>query len=250
MTFITSDMAIAALDREQAAQLQTLLNEKGFDAGKVDGIMGPKTYKAWGNFKRSQNLGQLDRIGPASLKTLQDLSVNPGLLTWVQAATIFPRITEFQFTELNRCLKQFDINTVPRQCHFLSQCGHESGGLKYVKEIDKGWYIPKKFNLPAIAASDGAYKYRGSGVIQLSMPDNYRAFSKFMGDPKIYDKGCPYVAANYPFSSAGFWWLNNNMNALCDRGATVEQITRRVNGGLNGLADRQSWYSRISNVLT
>ncbi len=154
-----------------------------------------------------------------------------------------------QLQELNDCLKRFDITTLPRLKHFLSQIGHESAGLRYTKEIDAGWYIPTKFGLPAIAASDGAYKYRGGGYGQLSMPENYEAFAKFMGDPKIYDLGCPYVAENYAFSSFGFWWLNNQMNPICDRGATVEEITRKVNGGVNGLADRIEWWKRVCKVL-
>ncbi|CDM94098.1 putative chitinase (fragment) [Limnospira indica PCC 8005] len=50
-------------------------------------------------------------------------------------------------------------------------------------------------------------------------------------------EGCDYMAEHYPFTSAGFWWHNNRMNELCDRGATVEEITLRVNGGYNGLED-------------
>jgi putative chitinase len=58
-----------------------------------------------------------------------------------------------------------------------------------------------------------------------------------------------YVSTKYPFSSAGFWWHNNNMNALCDRGATVEEITRRVNGGLNGLSDREAYYAKALKIF-
>ena len=62
-------------------------------------------------------------------------------------------------------------------------------------------------------------------------------------------EGCNYVATRYPFTSAGFWWHNNGMNALCDAGASVEQITYRVNGGYNGLADRQQYYNRAAKVI-
>ncbi|MFC5450091.1 hypothetical protein [Paenibacillus aestuarii] len=57
-------------------------------------------------------------------------------------------------------------------------------------------------------------------------------------------QGVAYVAEKYPWSSAGFWWANAGMNALIDGGATVEQATRRVNGGINGLEDRQALYAR------
>ena len=62
-------------------------------------------------------------------------------------------------------------------------------------------------------------------------------------------QGVNYVADNYPFSSAGFWWFNNGMNALCDGNPSVEQVTRRVNGGYNGLEDRKMYYNRTLQVV-
>jgi predicted chitinase len=53
----------------------------------------------------------------------------------------------------------------------------------------------------------------------------------------------------YPATSAGYWWMNNKMNALCDTNPSVEQVTRRVNGGYNGLADRKVYYNRCLEVL-
>ncbi|MGV2389079.1 MAG UNVERIFIED_CONTAM: hypothetical protein LVR29_14860 [Microcystis novacekii LVE1205-3] len=63
---------------------------------------------------------------------------------------------------------------------------------------------------------------------------NYQALANFTNDPKVMD-GADYVGVNYPFTSAGFWWKNDNMNALCDLGGTVKEVTKRVNGGQNGL---------------
>ena len=172
------------------------------------------------------------------------------IITATEAQQIFGRAaTEAQLKDLNACLNRFAITTVPRLRHFMSQIAHESGGLQWFKEINQGWYIPSNFGLPAIAGSDGGYKYRGAGVIQLSMPDNYKAFASFMGDPKIYDQGCPYVAFTYPFTSAGFWWTNNGMNALCDSGASVEQVTRRVNNGIKGLEERQLYFNKAALII-
>ena len=69
-----------------------------------------------------------------------------------------------------------------------------------------------------------------------------------MGDPKVMD-GSSYVAQKFPFSSAGFWWTNNDMNTLCDRGASVEQVTRRVNGGINGLEERQLYFNKAALMI-
>jgi len=177
------------------------------------------------------------------------------LITMQQATAIFLRSPSAkQLLDLNACLNRFEITTNKRMKQFLPQIGHESAGLLYTKEIDPGWYIPRKFGLPMVADSDGKYMYRGAGWMQLSMPENYLAFSKYMGDPKIYDLGCPYVAENYPGTASGFWWMENRMNLRCDRGDSVEQISRMVNlgggrGTINGLADRVSYFNRASAVF-
>jgi len=177
------------------------------------------------------------------------------LLTMQQATAIFGRSPLIkQFWDLNACLNRFEINTTRRMRQFLSQIGHESAGLLYTKEIDPGWYIPKKFGLPMVADSDDEYKYRGAGWLQLSMPENYLAFANYMGDPKIYDLGCPYVAENYPGTASGFWWMDNGMNALVDSGANVEEVSRMVNLGgaagiIRGMSDRQMYFDRASKVL-
>ena len=62
-------------------------------------------------------------------------------------------------------------------------------------------------------------------------------------------KGVDYVAANYPWTSAGFWWMNNKMNALCDTNPTVKQVTLKVNGGTNGLSSRQTEYDKCCKVF-
>ena len=177
------------------------------------------------------------------------------LITMQQATAIFGKAPlSKQFWDLNSCLNRFEINTTRRMRQFLPQIGHESGGLRHTKEIDPGWYIPKKFGLPMVADADGKYMYRGAGWLQLSMPDNYFAFSEYMDDPKIYDLGCSYVAEKYPGRASGFWWMINGMNARCDRGDTLEQISRMVNlggaaGVINGLADRQMYFDRAIKVL-
>ena len=62
-------------------------------------------------------------------------------------------------------------------------------------------------------------------------------------------KGSSYVATNYPFTSAGFWWMDNNMNELCDTNPSVYTVTLRVNGGTNGLRDREYYFARCLKVI-
>ena len=62
-------------------------------------------------------------------------------------------------------------------------------------------------------------------------------------------QGVDYVAEHYPFSSAGFWWQKNKMNQLCDSSPSVKDVTLRVNGGTNGLADREMYYQRCLGAI-
>ena len=145
-----------------------------------------------------------------------------------------------EITELNKCLERFKINTPERIRHFLSQTAHESGGGKWKKELSDGKYLEGRDDLGNFNAGDGP-RYKGAGYIQLTGRYNYQQFANFINDPEVMN-GYEYVAQNYPFTSAGFWWESNNMNGLCDTHPTVEQVTRRVNGGLNGLEDRKHYH--------
>lgn len=170
------------------------------------------------------------------------------MLTKQQAEAIFGNpIYENELKDLNACLSRYQINTATRMRHFISQIAHESGGLRWMKELDDGSYLEGRDDLGNVNPGDGP-KYKGAGVIQLTGRANYQAFSQSIGDPRIME-GCEYVAQTYPFTSAGFWWDNNDMNALCDRGATVEDVTLRVNGGYNGLDDRQYFYDKAEQVI-
>ena len=156
-------------------------------------------------------------------------------------------VYDFEVVELNECLYRYDITTKSRLHHFLSQTAHESGGGRYKTEISNGWYLEGRSDIGNFRPGDGP-KYKGAGYIQLTGRANYQAFSDYMGDPRIME-GVDYVAENYPFTSAGFWWKSNGMNELCDRDPSVEAVTRRVNGGYNGLQDRKKYYKRATWVI-
>lgn len=150
--------------------------------------------------------------------------------------------------DLNRCLKEYNITTLSRIRHFISQCSHESGGGKWTKELADGNAYNWRQDLGNTQYGDGP-KFKGGGYIQLTGRYNYTQFANAMGDQNIVNIGVDYVAQNYPWTSAGFWWNRNSMNQLCDQNPTVEQVTRRVNGGYNGLADRKYWYNRCVEVI-
>lgn len=156
-------------------------------------------------------------------------------------------LTTNQYSDLMRCLETFQINTKSRIHHFFAQIHHESGGLKWMRELADGRAYEGRQDLGNTQPGDGP-RYKGAGVIQLTGRHNYQAFSNYMKDPDIMD-GVNYVATTYPFTSAGFWWHNNKMNSLCDTNPSVDAVTKRVNGGYNGLEDRKHQYNRIVSLL-
>ena len=172
------------------------------------------------------------------------------IVTRQQAESVYGRkMTDKQFKDLNDCLHKFEINKLPRIRHFLSQTAHESGGLQWMEEIASGSAYEGRRDLGNISPGDGR-KFKGAGVIQLTGRYNYQKFADFIGNPKVM-LGHTYVAQEYPFTSAGFWWKNNKMNALCDQGKTCRQISAKVNGRdpANGLPDRERYYKKACQVI-
>ena len=174
---------------------------------------------------------------------------------------------------------KFNITNTLRLAHFLAQCGHESGNFRAVSEnlnysadgLKKIFpkYFPGNLNESyarqpeKIAArvyggrmgngdeaSKEGFKFRGRGYIQLTGKSNYTTFDKFVEDDIV---GNPdLVATKYPLMSAAFFFNNNNLWTICDRGAdvaTVTAVTKRVNGGTIGLADRIKHFNEFYSLL-
>lgn len=156
-------------------------------------------------------------------------------------------IYDHEFKDLNDCLLRFQINTAVRIRHFLSQTAHVSGGLSLMQEQSNGLAYEGNSDLGNIYLGDGP-RYKGAGVMHLTGRINYQAFSDFIDDPMVMN-GVNYVSRTYPFSSAGFWWHQAHMNELCDRGASVEQITLQVNGACNGFAEPREYYIKACAVI-
>lgn len=169
------------------------------------------------------------------------------MISMTQATAVFTRaLRDSQLTDLNSCLQRFSINTPARIRHFLAQVGHESGGLRWMTELASGDAYEGRKDLGNTRPGDGP-RYKGAGAIQLTGRYNYQRFADFIKDQNVMD-GAAYVANKYPFTSAGFWWYLNGINAYCDSGATCRQISARVNGRdpANGLADREAYYARAA----
>lgn len=139
---------------------------------------------------------------------------------------------------------------------FIAQIGHESGQLRYVRELvgdaylakyDTGKLAQRLGNTPE-ADGDGQ-KYRGRGLIQVTGRDNYEACNEALfGDSRLLVTPELLEQPVYASMSAGWFWQSRGLNTLADQG-DFEKITRRINGGLNGWEDRQKLYCRALEVL-
>ena len=175
---------------------------------------------------------------------------DPELVTMAQATAVFNRQpSASQLADLNACLRRFNITTPARIRHFLAQCGHESGGLRWMLELASGDAYEGRTDLGNTQRGDGP-RFKGAGAIQLTGRFNYQRFADFIKDPQVM-QGADYVATKYPFTSAGLWWHLNGMNQLVDGGASVRAVSARVNGRdpANGLNDRMAYYERALQQL-
>lgn len=175
---------------------------------------------------------------------------------------------------------KFQINTNLRLAHFLAQCAHESGGFKLTQENlnygSKGLMTVFKKYFPTQAKalqyerkpekianlvygnrmgngpedSGDGYKFRGRGFIQLTGKDNYRAFDALV--PEDILQTPELVAIKYPLLSAAWFFHKTNINKISDTGssdAVVTLVTKKVNGGTNGLNDRLKYFKKYYALL-
>ena len=150
-----------------------------------------------------------------------------------------------------RYAQEFGINTPLRWAHYLAQIAHESAELRYSEEIasgkayDTGKLAIKLGNTPE-ADGDGQ-KYKGRGLIQVTGRANYEAYKKYCGfdvvkQPELLAK--PVGAIR----SSMWFWKTKGLNELADRDEFTA-ITKRINGGTNGIEDRRKYLARAKKVL-
>jgi predicted chitinase len=158
-------------------------------------------------------------------------------------------ISSSMLRDLNLCLERFKINKPLLIAHFFAQIGHESGGLRFFKEFASGEDYEGRRDLGNVVAGDGK-KYKGAGALQITGRYNYSRFAIYTEDSSVME-GCDYVASNYPFTSAGFWWHENHINSFIENGATCREVSARVNGKdpANGLEDREAYFEKAKKVF-
>jgi len=129
-----------------------------------------------------------------------------------------------------------------RLSHFMAQLIHESGGFRYMEEIASGDAYEGRADLGNVALGDGR-RFKGRGPIQLTGRANYRKFGRAIG---IDLENHPEIAAvpSIGLHTALEYWKDRGLNAYADRD-DLRGITKRINGGYNGLADRQKHLSAM-----
>ncbi len=155
---------------------------------------------------------------------------------------------------LNTAMVRFQIVGTKRIAAFIAQIGHESGQFRYLRELGNDQYL-SKYDTGTLAkrlgntpeADGDGQKYRGRGLIQITGRANYMMCGEalaldLINQPELLEK------PQHACMSAAWFWASRGLNTLADAGQ-FEAITRRINGGQNGAADRQALYARALKVL-
>lgn len=236
---------------------------------KDDGIVGPGTWsKMFGSAPVPEPEAALVSAAQVSIPTSS-----------FKLEKLKGHIPDAVLAQIPDTAAKFNITNTLRLAHFLAQCGHESGGFRAVSEnlnysadglkriFPK--YFPGNLNESyarqpeKIAsrvygsrmgngdeASKEGFRFRGRGYIQLTGKSNYASFDKFVDDDILVNPDL--VATKYPLMSAAFFFNSNKLWSICDRGAddaTVTAVTKRVNGGTIGLADRIKHFKEYYNLI-
>lgn len=153
------------------------------------------------------------------------------------------RRVDLIFPFLIKGMNDYEINTPLRENHFIAQVAHESGEFKYMEELASGDSYDARTDLGNTPQVDGdGRKYKGRGLIQLTGANNYYKCGKALGvnlmeNPKLLST--PEYASR---SACWFWWAFG-LNPLADLDKFVS-ITKRINGGTNGITDRKKYLDR------
>jgi len=234
----------------------------------ADGIVGPGT---WGKMFSESTVSAPTLITePAPVASAGGLKLEK----------LRGHIPDAVIAQIPDTASKFAINTPLRLAHFLAQCGHESGGFRATQEnlnySAKGLTGTFKKYFPTEAAAtpyarnpvkiaskvyggrmgngpeptQEGFKFRGRGYIQLTGKENYTAFGKSINEDICSNPD--KVASSYALLSAAWFFSKNGLHKMADEGASdavVTKITKRVNGGTIGLADRIKHFKEYYKLL-
>jgi predicted chitinase len=153
---------------------------------------------------------------------------------------------EEYFPFLIKAMNDGEINTPKRQAAFIAQIAHESCELKYMQEIASGAAYEGRVDLGNVQKGDGI-RFKGRGPIQLTGRKNYYLAGKCLG-LNLVDN--PEIAATpeIGFKIAVWFWNMHGLNSFADN-CKFDDITRKINGGLNGKTQRDAYYAIAKKIL-
>ncbi len=230
----------------------------------VDGVVGPETSAALAEAARAKPPKKPDPPPPSPTKPDSGGAslggskggAAPVEVTLRQLHEIMPNLTtargNLYIDPLNRAMAEFSITTYLRKAAFLAQIAEESIDLLYFQEIASGWEYDISVNralaleLGNTQVGDGP-RYKGRGPIQLTGRTNYIAAGKALG-LDLVDHPDMAAQPSVGFRVAGWFWVSHGLNALADA-RNFEEITLRINGGLNGYSVRVQNYELALRVL-
>jgi putative chitinase len=180
------------------------------------------------------------------------------MITDTQIQQVMPHATRSTLHEilehLNRAMQAHGVDTMLRTAAFIAQLAHESAEFRFMEEIWGPIEAQLRYEPPGelarrlgnTEAGDGK-RFKGRGPIQITGRFNYRKYGELLGIDLVDH---PELAAQpaVGFDTAGLFWESNGLNKLADSEQFVA-ITRRINGGTHGLADREAYYLRARSVL-
>lgn len=188
--------------------------------------------------------GPLNVSSPTGVTLIEDVlrSLIPGL-SREKAKALAPHLA--------RAMSEAGICTPRQQAAFMAQCAHESCGFKVFKELGGESYFRKyegRKDLGNTQPGDGA-RYKGRGALQLTGRANYLAASKALfNDDRLVERPELVEQPQVAFAVSAWFWRTRKLNAIAEAG-DFRLLTRRINGGLNGLEERLNYYRRALSGL-
>lgn len=268
---------------EEVKKLQIKL---GIDAV---GKFGPKTDEAVKKWQKENGLLVDGVVGPITWAKLMGenqtssstLLTEPAPIGNLKLEKLKGHIPEEVIKQIPEIVSKFKIDTPIRLSHFLSQCSHESMGFKATSEnlnysakalmttfkkyfptqqlAESYQRQPQKIANKVYAdrmnngneSSGDGYKFRGRGYIQLTGKVNYDAFGKAINEDIVNNPDL--VATKYPLLSAAWFWTKTGLNPIADKGIgedVITSLTKKINGGTNGLEHRIKEFKHFYSLLS
>jgi predicted chitinase len=237
--------------KERAKQATEYLftNGQGEEAARL--VLEGRTARDIGGW-------DFDAVAAVIERQIEEALVQTFVITDADLRQIMPNLSETKRQTYRPFLVQAmihcEISTPLRAAAFLAQIAHESAELRFMQELWGPTAQQKKYEPPSdLAKSLGntqpgdGFRYRGRGPIQITGRDNYKKYGDLLGVDLI---GNPDLAAQpeYAFQTAGLFWKMRGLNELADA-EDFTTITKRINGGLNGLAERERYYEVAKKAL-